>query len=512
MGIKGLTQLLGDNCPEAVKENEVKNYFGRKVAIDASMALYAFLIAVRTETSIWLTDQAGETTSHLMGMWSRSLRLISYGLKPIYVFDGKAPTMKADELKKRSEKKREAQASLDEAKETGDQDAVRKLQKRTIHVTKKHTDESKKLLRLMGIPVVEAPCEAEAQCAALCRAGKVWATGTEDMDALTFGTPILLRHLNYSEAQKKPIKEIYLDRALQGLGLSMDEFIDFCILCGCDYCDTIKGIGPKTALKLIKKHRTIEAVLKTLDPKKQPIPENFNYEGARELFKQPEITNPDEIELKWTEPDEEGLLQFLVVEKGFNEDRVRKGIAKLKKLKGGAVQGRLDSFFGAPKRKTLLSSATASAKNSVKAEVKEEGEAKGKGKEKEEKGVDEDDDDDDEEEEAIALSDATKSETEESEGEGGSTTQKIGTATVVPDAAVGSKRKRPLHPFFQRTLAAASKQHSQPQQLSKIKTELVKTEKQEHEEENEEQQNSEQPAKRQRKRPRVIKEEDEEDD
>lgn len=154
--------------------------------------------------------------SHIMGMWSRTLRLIAYGIKPVYVFDGRAPELKGGELKKRSAKKKEAAQELEQATEIGDQEAMRKLEKRTIHVTPKHNEECKKLLRLMGIPVVEAPTEAEAQCAALCKAGKVFATGTEDMDALTFSTPVLLRHLNYSEAQKKPIVEIHLDKgALQ---------------------------------------------------------------------------------------------------------------------------------------------------------------------------------------------------------------------------------------------------------------------------------------------------------
>jgi len=197
----------------------------------------------------------------------------------------------------------------------------------------------------MGVPVIEAPCEAEAQCAALCAAGKVFATGTEDMDALTFGTALLLRNLNLSEAQKKPIVEIDLKKVLEGLGLSMDQFIDFCILSGCDYCHTIRGIGPKRAYELIKKHRSLEVVLKNLDPAKYPIPENFNYQGARELFKNPQVIPPDQVEMVWGPPDEQGLLQYLVTEKGFSEDRVKKGIQKLNKARGSAVQGRLDGFF-----------------------------------------------------------------------------------------------------------------------------------------------------------------------
>ena len=154
--------------------------------------------------------------------------MIKHGVKPIFVFDGKAPSLKSGELVKRSQKKKEAQEGLDKAKEEGDKEAIVKLEKRTVHVTAKHNDECKKLLRLMGLPVIEAPSEAEAQCAVLVKAGVAFATGklfssahsfrltkisgSEDMDSLTFGTPILLRRLNLAESQQKPIMEIYLDK------------------------------------------------------------------------------------------------------------------------------------------------------------------------------------------------------------------------------------------------------------------------------------------------------------
>src|SRR5205085_1763017 len=136
----------------------------------------------------------------------------------------------------------------------GDEERMNMLSKRTIRVSKEQTEDAKKLLQLMGVPIVEAPSEAEAQCAELCRSGKVYGTGTEDMDALTFGTTILLRHLTFSEARKLPIQEIDLKKVLEGMGVTMDQFIDICILCGCDFTDSIKGIGPKKAFQYIKKY------------------------------------------------------------------------------------------------------------------------------------------------------------------------------------------------------------------------------------------------------------------
>jgi len=151
--------------------------------------------------------------------------------------------------------------------------------------------------------------------------------------------------MTYSEARKMPIKEFYLDRVLEGLDLQMPEFIDLCILMGCDYCDSIKGIGPKRAIELIQKHRNIEGILKVLDTKKYPLPEKWPYQEARRLFIEPEITDPGEVELIWGQPDEEGLVKYLAEEKGFAEDRVRNGTKKLQKAKKTSTQGRLDSFF-----------------------------------------------------------------------------------------------------------------------------------------------------------------------
>lgn len=344
MGILGLSKLLGDYAPSAMKENEFKNYFGRKVAVDASMCIYQFLIAVRQDGSN-LMNEDGETTSHLMGMFYRTIRMVENGIKPVYVFDGKPPDMKSGELAKRKERREEAQKQLEKAEEAGDEENIEKFNRRLVKVSKQHNEECKELLKYMGIPFINAPGEAEAQCAALVKAGKVYATGTEDMDALTFGTTVLLRNLTVAEARKLPIKEYHYNRVLEELGLTKDEFIDLCILLGCDYCDSIRGIGPKRAIDLIKQHKTIDEILKHLDSKKYTVPEDWMFKEARRLFQEPEVADPEELELKWAEPDEEGLIDFMVTQKNFSEDRIRNGMKKLQKAKQGTTQGRLDSFF-----------------------------------------------------------------------------------------------------------------------------------------------------------------------
>ncbi|KAL1919325.1 uncharacterized protein VTP21DRAFT_2018 [Calcarisporiella thermophila] len=346
MGIQGLHKVISDNAPDAIKSNEIKNYFGRKVAIDASMSIYQFLIAVRGQDGEVLQNEAGETTSHLMGMFYRTIRMCENGIKPAYVFDGKPPTLKSGELAKRLARRADATASMEAAKEEGDMEAYDKFSRRTVKVTREHNEECKKLLTLMGIPYVDAPCEAEAQCAALARAGKVFAAASEDMDTLTFCSPVLLRHLTFSEQRKMPIDEIHLDRALAGLGLTMEQFVDLCIILGCDYVDPIKGVGPKTALELIREHGCIEGALEHIRGKpKYTIPEDWPYEDARKLFLEPEVLDAADVELKWVAPDEEGIVAFLVQEKGFKEERVRKNVEKLRKYLKDAPQGRLDTFF-----------------------------------------------------------------------------------------------------------------------------------------------------------------------
>ncbi|XP_078063678.1 flap endonuclease 1, partial [Mustelus asterias] len=222
MGIQGLAKLIGDVAPGAVSEKHIKQYFGRKIAIDASMSIYQFLIAVRQDGNV-LQNEEGETTSHLMGMFYRTIRMIENGIKPVYVFDGKPPQLKSGELTKRSERRAEAEKQLAEAQETGNAENIEKFNKRLVKVTKQHNDECKQLLELMGIPYIEAPCEAEASCAALVKAGKVYAVATEDMDALTFGTSVLLRHMTASEAKKLPIQEFHLSKALQESGLTQEQ-------------------------------------------------------------------------------------------------------------------------------------------------------------------------------------------------------------------------------------------------------------------------------------------------
>lgn len=294
------------------------------------------------------------------------------------MFDGKPPDMKSGELAKRTERRKEAQESLTKAIEAGNEEDITKFNKRLTRVTPKHNDDCKRLLKLMGVPVVEAPSEAEAQCAQLCKDGKVYAVATEDMDALTFATPRLIRHL--SSGSSESTHEYNLEKTLQGLGLeNQDEFIDLCILMGCDYCDSIRGIAGKKGLELIKKYKTIEKIVENL-PNKDGVPkDDWPYERARQLFKDPEVIKSDDIseaDLKIKDIDEEGMVKFLCGEHDFDEKRVRNAIQRCKASKPKSAQTRIDSFFQAkPAPDSAKKAAPASKATNGKTKSKVQGNA-----------------------------------------------------------------------------------------------------------------------------------------
>jgi len=422
MGIKGLARLLSDEAPDSIREVPLSSLHGRKIAIDASMAIYQFLIAVRSggpnTAATVLTNAEGETTSHVQGIFNRTIRYMSEGIRPVYVFDGKPPSFKSGELAKRREKRELAEKKLAEAKESGNIEEQERQSKRLVRAGTKENADCQKLLGLMGIPVLKAPCEAEAQCAKLAKDGIVYAVGTEDMDALTFQTPVLLRKMTFASG-KSDIQTINYMKVINGLDITHDQFVDLCILLGCDYCDSIRGIGPKTALKLIREHKSIETILANIDRKKYGVPDNWVpnesklkdgeentdddneddqkndnegdkkndneddkkndnsdnaaasdipvYVQARELFNNHEVH--DNVQLKWNECKVDELSKYLVDTCGFNPDRVKSSIEKLQKaFKATAKpQTRMDSFFKVlPSTKTTSSKRKADEKKSEK--------------------------------------------------------------------------------------------------------------------------------------------------
>ena len=300
-----------------------------------------------------MRDPEGNLTGHLVGLFNRTIQFMENGVKPIWVFDGKPPEMKSKELDKRKEQKEFAEEERKKAEEAGDLERAKQMAGRSIKITDEMMADAKKLIKLMGVPLIEAPSEAEAQACEIVKMGLAFGVASEDMDCLTFGTDFLLRGFN---SKKEPICQIELKQVLEGFEMNQEEFIDLCILCGCDYTHTIGGMGPVTAYKLVKECGDIEKVLNkvaemNLDEtrkKKYVVPENFNYEQARKLFIEPDVVrDKQEIEkmIKFEKPYEEELKQWLIESKGFGETKVTNGLERLKKSATKKNQTVLGNFF-----------------------------------------------------------------------------------------------------------------------------------------------------------------------
>ncbi|KAL0289610.1 UNVERIFIED_CONTAM: Flap endonuclease 1 [Sesamum calycinum] len=344
-GNKGFNEVTGGQCAESDERAEIRELFGRKIAIDASMSIYQFLVRILPFLCVIAYDM--HTTECLDGFAvTDNLQIVvgrsgtemltnEAGEVTSYVFDGKPPDLKKQELAKRYSKRADATEDLSDALETGNKEDIEKFSKRTVKVTKQHNEDCKKLLKLMGVPVIEAPSEAEAQCAELCKADKVYAVASEDMDSLTFGAPRFLRHLMDPSSKKIPVMEFEVSKVLEELNLTMDQFIDLCILSGCDYCDSIRGIGGQTALKLIRQHGSIENILENINKERYQIPDDWPYQEARRLFKEPSVFADDnQLELKWSPPDEEETTQKTVKESANKKTKAGVGKKKTVGLRG----------------------------------------------------------------------------------------------------------------------------------------------------------------------------------
>ncbi|MBS7614852.1 flap endonuclease-1 [Candidatus Bathyarchaeota archaeon] len=337
---------LGDLVPKTPVD--LKNLNRKKVAIDAYNALYQFLAIIRQPDGTPLRDHRGMITSHLSGLFYRTCNLMEMGIKVIYVFDGMPPALKEAEIKRRSKIKEEAQIKYEVALKEGKIEEARSYAQMTSRLKDYMAEDSKHLLNCMGVPWVQAPSEGEAQAAILRKKGSADYCASQDFDSLLFGAPVLLRNLTISGRRKLPRKNVYIEiepetvelaKLLKELEITFEQLIDIGILIGTDYNpDGVKGVGPKSALKLIKEHGSLEAALPMLKNAEFPVEPRI----IREVFLHPKVT--DNYSLSWQEPNVEGVVEFLCGEKDFSEDRVRKALSK-------AVEGMKES-----KKKTTLES------------------------------------------------------------------------------------------------------------------------------------------------------------
>jgi flap endonuclease-1 len=327
---------LGVNLtPIIVKEIlSLEDLRGRSFAVDANNYLYQFLSLIRMPDGTPLQDSHGNVTSHLAGLMFRSTRLMhDYNMLLFFVFDGQPPALKQHEISKRREQREKAKQQWQEALKKGDYQQAFSKAVMTSRLTRPLVEDAKHLLSLLGIPYLEAPSEAEAQCAHMATKGDVWAASSKDYDSLLFGATRLLRYLTISGREYLPSRGISrplrpelieLEKFLSTTGITRQQLIDLAILIGTDFNEGVKGIGPRTALSLMRKHGQIE----NLPAEIQAQLESQNCEHVRRFFLQPEITA--DYHLNYTELDEVGLYDFLCGQRDFSRDRVRTVVERMR--------------------------------------------------------------------------------------------------------------------------------------------------------------------------------------
>ncbi|MDH5375847.1 MAG: flap endonuclease-1 [Candidatus Bathyarchaeota archaeon] len=344
---------MGVNLRDLVPKTpaRLKDLSGKSIAIDAYNALYQFLAIIRQPDGTPLKDSSGRVTSHLSGLLYRTCNLVEMGIKPIYVFDGVPPALKEVEIKRRMKVKREALVKYEQALKAGKVEEARMYAQATSRLKDYMAEDSKRLLKLMGIPWVQAPSEGEAQAAHLVKRGDADYCASQDYDSLLFGAPRLLRNVTISGRRKLPGKKIYievvpeiveLEHVLKECEITYEQIIDIGMLIGTDFNpEGIKGLGPKTALKLIREHGSLEKALPHIKNAEFPV----ELQRIREIFLHPKVK--DNYKIEWREPDVEGVINFICRERDFSEDRVRKALEKMRRgaeeLKGKTT---LEKWFG----------------------------------------------------------------------------------------------------------------------------------------------------------------------
>ena len=344
---------MGVNLRALVPKTKVdfKSLNGKSVAIDAYNALYQFLAIIRQPDGTPLKDRSGRITSHLSGLFYRSAKLAEMGVKIVYVFDGAPPALKEAEIKRRAKVKAEALIKYEQAIKEGKIEKARTYAQLTSKLKDYMPEDSKRLLTAMGIPWIQAPSEGEAQAAYLTRKGDADYCASQDYDSLLFGARSLVRNVTISGRRKIPRKSVYievvpeimkLDHILKELEITHEQLVDVAILVGTDFNPNgVKGIGPKTALKMIKKHGSIEETIPMLDDVTFPV----ELKEIRKIFLNPKVT--DNYKLEWKKPVVNDVVDFLSRERDFSEDRVNRTMKKMVEgIKEAKSRTTLESWFG----------------------------------------------------------------------------------------------------------------------------------------------------------------------
>ncbi len=329
------------------EKTKLETFANRIIAIDAYNAIYQFLASIRGPDGLQLTDSEGRITSHLSGLLYRNINFLSLGIKPVYVFDGKPPSLKTAEIERRRQIKKDATIKYEKALAAGEMEDARKYAQQTTSMKDGMVAESKQLLGFFGIPYIDAPSEGEATAAHLTNTGQAYASASQDFDSILLGAKRLVRNFTNSGRRKIPNRNTYIEivpeiietsKTLESLQVSREQLVDIGILIGTDFNpDGFERVGPKTALKMIKQYSRLEDI-----PQIQEQLEKIDFEQIRKIFLQPEVARIDEI--TFDQVDYEGISNYLVKERSFSEDRVQSSLNRLKKAIEKKSQN-LDQWF-----------------------------------------------------------------------------------------------------------------------------------------------------------------------
>jgi flap endonuclease-1 len=327
---------------------------GKPIAIDAYNMLYQFLASIRQEDGTPLMDFKGNVTAHLSGLFYRSCKLLENGIRPVYVFDGKPSALKFKTQAMRSEIKRKATEKWKEALELGKTEDAKRFASATSRLTPDMVAEGKALLTAMGIPWIQAPSEGEAQASVMAQKGVVYAAASQDYDAMLFGSPCLIRNLSITGRRKVPRQDRYvmvepemidLKESLHALGIGRDRLIFIGLLLGTDFNDGVKGVGPKTAMKIVKDTATLSDLMAYVKTK-YDYEFELDPEEVVHLFIDPPYSPVAPEDLRWSQPDGDAVSRILVQQHDFSEERISGVLANLKKnMSEKAAQSKLDQWF-----------------------------------------------------------------------------------------------------------------------------------------------------------------------
>lgn len=319
---------------------------GKVLFFDGNNILYQFLASIRGRDGTPLKDARGRVTSHLTGLLYRTANLVEAGILPVFVWDGAPPEAKLETIRQRRERREAAAKAAEEAREAGDLETARTKAQQSSRLSSEMIEQADDLLGKLGIPTVQAPSEGEAMAAQAVEQGEAFALVSQDYDALLFGTPVLVRNLTTTQKRKLPGKDEYvevepeiirLEDVLETLGITHEQLVGMATMIGTDFHPGIEGIGPKRGLDAIKEHGTLAAAIESMDEDVE------TFETVASIFLDPETA--DVPELSWGPVDEAGVVDLLVKEHSFSEDRVRSTIERYANLENPSRQGSLTDFF-----------------------------------------------------------------------------------------------------------------------------------------------------------------------